>query len=227
MRPFFVDRRDAGAQLAVRLDLYRDRPNLFVLGLPRGGIPVAAEVARALGGVLDLFVVRKLGVPGHEELAMGAIASGGVRVLNEAVIREFGITAETIEKVVGIETRELDRREREYRGDRRFPELSGATVILIDDGVATGASMLAAVAALRRLHPAWLVVAAPVMSGSASAALSRAADECVYLAQPEPFFGVGRWYEDFAQTADDEVRALLAAAPAERRSVGRPYASRS
>lgn len=209
MSALFRDREEAGAELARRLRRYAGRADVIVLGLPRGGVPVAAQVARALGALLDVFVVRKLGVPGHRELAMGAIASGGTRVLNHDVIGMLGISERAINAVAAEETAELERREREYRGARPFPDVHGATVILVDDGVATGSSMLAAIGALRRLEPAAIVAAAPVMSRQARASLVRAADACECVSEPEPFFGVGSWYEDFSQTSDDEVRALL------------------
>jgi predicted phosphoribosyltransferase len=208
----FRNREEAGRALAARLEHYGLRPNLIVLGLPRGGIPVAAEVARALGAPMDVFVVRKLGVPRYPELAMGAIAEGGITVLNRDVVDGLAIPERALQHVVEAETVELDRRRRAYRGDRPFPDLRGATVILVDDGVATGSTMVAAVTALRRLEPALVVAAAPVMSREARAALTRAADRCEYVIEPEPFRGVWLWYEDFSQTTDEEVRALLAAA---------------
>jgi putative phosphoribosyl transferase len=212
--PFF-DRHDAGRQLATRFRHLAGRPGVIVLGLPRGGVPVAAEVAEALSAPLDVFVVRKLGVPGHEEFAMGAIASGGVRILSQDVIRAIQISREQLDAVTAAERRELERREREYRLGRPFPDLHGATVILVDDGVATGSTMLAAIHALREHAPAAIIAAAPVMSESAHQMLSRAADRCEAVAVPEPFRAVGAWYDDFSQTTDDEVRTLLqqAAAP--------------
>ena len=209
MSPLFRDRHDAGQRLARRLAPLAGREGLVVLGLPRGGVPVAAEIAKALDVSLDVFVVRKLGVPGHEELAMGAVARGGVRVLNPAVIQPLGISQEVIDRVTAMEQEEVDRREREYRGTRQLPSLTGATVILVDDGVATGSTMLAAVEAVRMHRPAAVVVAAPVMSREAIEVLNRAADACVDLADPEPFYGVAAWYADFAQVTDDEVRELL------------------
>jgi len=209
MNQLFRDREDAGRQLARRLGHLAARENLIILGLPRGGVPVAFLVAKALGGRLDVFVVRKLGVPGHEELAMGAVASGGLRVINDEVVTALRIPPDTIDRVTEAEQRELERRERAYRGSRPFPDLRKATVVLVDDGVATGSTMLAAVRAVRQQHPAHLVVAAPVMSLSAQAALEREADACVSVATPEPFFGVGTWYEDFDQTSDAEVVGLL------------------
>jgi predicted phosphoribosyltransferase len=205
----FANRVDAGRQLAAQLTHLAGHERLIVLGLPRGGVPVAAEVAGALGAPLDLFVVRKLGVPGREELAMGAVASGGLRVINSDIITALGISPQNLEAVTAIEHRELARRERAYRGDRPMPDLAGATVVLVDDGVATGSTMLAAIRALRQYHPAMLIAAAPVMSREAYADLEREADACVALATPEPFHGVGAWYEDFSQTTDAEVLALL------------------
>jgi len=205
----FANRREAGRQLAAKLKAYAGRPNLVVLGLPRGGVPVAAEVANTIGGLLDVLVVRKLGLPGQEELAMGAVASGGVRVINNDVVDGLGISQDVIDDVTAREQREVERRERAYRGDRPFPELRNATVVLVDDGVATGSTMLAGIRALRQHQPATLVAAAPVMSGSAYRALSREADACITVATPEPFYGVGQWYRDFSQTSDAEVIAVL------------------
>lgn len=209
MSALFSDRRDAGRKLAASLIHLAGRPNLIVLGLPRGGVPVADEVAKALNAPMDVFVVRKLGVPGHEELAMGAVASGGVRVVSPETVSALGITQHTIDAVTEVETRELARREVAYRKDRPFPDLRDATVILVDDGVATGSTMLAGLKALREHRPAMLVAAAPVMSRSAEAALERTADACVTVATPEPFLAVGAWYRDFGQTSDAEVIALL------------------
>jgi predicted phosphoribosyltransferase len=208
----FRDRFDAGRHLAARLRHYAGRPDVVVLALPRGGVPVGYEVARALGASLDVFVVRKLGVPGHEELAMGAIASGGVRVLNKEVLRELPISDEDLDAVSAREQLELSRREEEYRGARPPADVRGKTVILVDDGLATGSTMRAAVAALRRLGPARIVVAVPVGARSTCAELAREADEAVCAEEPEPFHAVGLWYYDFAQTSDDEVRDLLAQA---------------
>jgi predicted phosphoribosyltransferase len=185
---------------------------VLVLALPRGGVPVAFEVARALGAPLDVFLVRKLGVPGHEELAMGAIATGGVRVVNEAVVRELGIGGEVIDAVAGRERAELERRERAYRGERPAPEVRGRAVILVDDGLATGSTMRAAALAVRRQEPERVVVAAPVAARATCAELLAEVDDVVCAATPEPFYGVGRWYEDFSQTTDEEVRELLARA---------------
>ncbi len=205
----FRDRADAGRALAERLAHYRGRANLRVLGLPRGGIPVAHEVARALGAPLDVFVVRKLGVPGHEELAMGAIATGGVRIVNRDVVSSFGIDAATIDRVALAEQAELERREAAYRGGRRAVDVAGATVILVDDGLATGSTMRAAVAAIREQRPERVVVAVPVAAPQTRDEFSREVDEIVCVATPDPFLAVGRFYEDFSQTTDREVSALL------------------
>jgi putative phosphoribosyl transferase len=207
-RPF-RDRREAGRRLAERLTDYAGRPDVLVLALPRGGVPVAYEVARALGAPLDVFLVRKLGVPGREELALGAIATGGVRLLNEDVVRALRIPPEVIDEVEAAERAELARREREYRGERPAPDLRGRTVILIDDGLATGASMRAAVAALRQGRPARIVVAVPLAAPSTCEEFRDEVDEVICARTPEPFFAVGLWYEDFAQTTDDEVRDLF------------------
>jgi putative phosphoribosyl transferase len=205
----FRDRSQAGRLLAERLTAFADRTDVLVLALPRGGVPVAFEVAQALEAPLDVFVVRKLGVPGHEELAMGAIASGGAWVLNEDVLQALDIPDHIIDSVAAQELRELKRRERLYRGDRPALDVRGRTVIQVDDGIATGSTMRAAVKALRRLGPAWLVVAAPVAAPSTCAELCNEADECICCIQPDPFYAVGVWYENFAQTTDDEVRDLL------------------
>jgi predicted phosphoribosyltransferase len=205
----FHDRADAGRALARRLARYANRPNVLVLALPRGGVPVAYEVARALHAPLDVFLVRKLGVPGQEELAMGAIATGGVRVINEDVVNLLQIPDEVIDSVAEAQWRELERRERAYRDDRPLPDVRGRTVILIDDGLATGSSMRAAVAALRQQRPARIVVAVPVASASTCDDFRAEVDEVVCAQTPEPFYAVGSWYEDFTQTSDDEVHALL------------------
>jgi predicted phosphoribosyltransferase len=205
----FKDRRDAGKQLAQELSAYAGRSDVIVLALPRGGVPVAYEVARALNTPLDIFIVRKLGLPGHEELAIGAIASGGIRVLNHDIVQALKIPQTMIDTVTRQELQELERRERAYRGDRPPPEVRGRTVILIDDGLATGASMRAAVAALRAQNPARIVVAVPTAAPETCAAFESEVDEIVCAMTPEPFYGVGRWYEDFSQTTDEEVRALL------------------
>jgi putative phosphoribosyl transferase len=205
----FRDRTEAGQLLAEQLTAYAGRPDVLVLALPRGGVPVASEVARALGAPLDVFVVRKLGVPGHEELAMGAIASGGVCMLNDDVVQALRIPRQVIEAVAARELRELERRERAYRGDRPAPEVRGRTVILVDDGLATGSTMRAAVAALRRLGPSRIVVAVPTAAPATCEEFRHEADECVCDITPDPFYAVGLWYEDFSQTTDDEVRELL------------------
>lgn len=205
----YQDRIEAGQQLAARLMAYANQPDVLVLGLARGGVPVAFEVAEVLGVPLDVFVVRKLGVPGHEELAMGAIASGGVRILNEDVVRRLDILPEFMHTVAAREQRILEYREHFYRDDRPAPEVQGRTVILVDDGLATGATMRAAVVALRQRQPAWIVIAAPVAASSPCKALRAVADEVVCAATPEPFHAVGCWYEDFTPTSDAEVRDLL------------------
>ncbi len=206
----FMNRGDAGQQLAQRMGQFARRADVIVLALPRGGVPVAAEVARALAVPLDVFLVRKLGLPGQEELAMGAVASGGVRALNTDITRALGVTDAMIDRVTAREVEELARRERIYRGGRPYPSLHGKTVLLVDDGVATGATMLVAVRAIRTLGPFAIIAAAPVMSKSAHTALLREADACVTVATPEPFHGVGEWYRDFDQTSDAEVLEWLA-----------------
>jgi putative phosphoribosyl transferase len=205
----YYDRLDAGQQLAQRLEAYAHRPDVLVLALPRGGVPVACEVARHLDAPLDVFLVRKLGVPGREELAMGAIATGGVRVLNEEVVHYLGIPEEIIGQVATHEQQELERRERVYRGGRPAPTIRGRTVILIDDGLATGSTMRAAVAALRRRRPARIVIAVPVAAASTCEELGQEVDEIVCAQTPEPFRAVGLWYRDFTPTTDEEVRVLL------------------
>jgi putative phosphoribosyl transferase len=212
----FRDRRDAGRQLAERLLPWAGRPDVLVMALPRGGVPVGYEVARRLGAPLDVFVVRKLGVPGHEELAMGALATGGIRVLNPDVIEPLGITAEVIEAVAAREAGELERRERAYRGDRPPADVAGRVVILVDDGLATGATMRAAALAVRARGPSRLVVAAPVGAPDACQALSAVADETVCLLTPGWFSAVGAWYDDFSPTTDAEVRELLERAASSR-----------
>lgn len=205
----FRDRRDAGRQLAARLTAYANRQDVLVLGLPRGGVPVAAEVAAALGAPLDVFLVRKLGVPGFAELAMGAVAAGGLRVTNPAVIADYRVSDAAVEAVATTEAHELARRERLYRGDRPPPAVRGRTVILVDDGLATGSTMRAAVEALRPQEPARLVVAVPVGASEVCAAFAKLVDEAVCAATPDPLMAVGHWYEDFAPTTDDEVRDAL------------------
>ena len=210
----FRDRREAGQRLAEALLPYASSNKVIVLGLPRGGVPVAFEVARRLGAPLDVCIVRKLGVPGHEELAMGAIASGGVELLSTRTVRELGITSEDVARVVAHERRELERREHAYREGQPALDVRGRVVIVVDDGLATGASMHAAVTALRRREPAAIVVAVPVAPATTCEELRRIADACVCLHTPAPFYGVGQWYIDFGQTTDDEVRELLGAARA-------------
>jgi putative phosphoribosyl transferase len=205
----FRDRRDAGRVLAQRLSQYAGQPDVRVLALPRGGVPVAYEVAEALGAPLDVFLVRKLGMPGHEELAMGAIATGGVRVLNDEVVFGNQIPPHVIEQVASREEQELVRREHEYRGERPAPDVRDQIAILVDDGLATGATMRAAVAALRQQQAKRIVVAVPVAAASVCDEFRTEVDEIVCAATPEPFFAVGLWYEDFSQTTDDEVRDLL------------------
>jgi putative phosphoribosyl transferase len=208
----FRDRRDAGRQLAGRLASFAGREDVLVLGLARGGVPVAFEVARSLAATLDVLIIRKLGVPGQRELAMGAIASGGVRVLNSRIVRRIPDAEAVIEEVAAAEQRELERRETQYRGDRAAAEVRGKVVIVVDDGLATGASMRAAVLALRQRAAAQVVVAVPVGSPEACAKLSAEADELICLTAPMDFEAVGQVYDDFSQTTDDEVRALLAEA---------------
>jgi predicted phosphoribosyltransferase len=205
----FRDRTDAGRQLAAGLQRYAGRDDVIVLALPRGGVPVGFEVAQALDAPLDVFLVRKLGVPGHEELAMGAIASGGVRVVNDNAVRFLDLAPEVIERAAEREGRELERRTQAYRDGRPAPAVRGRTVILVDDGLATGSTMRAAVEALRTLGPARVVVAVPVGSPDVCAAFRQVADEVVCAREPEPFYAVGAWYHDFTQTTDDEVRDLL------------------
>lgn len=205
----FRDRADAGRRLARELSRYAKRPDVVVLGLPRGGIPVAYEVARALEAPLDVFVVRKLGLPGQEELAIGAIASGGVRVVNEDLLSRLRVPRRIVDEVAAGEERELARREREYRGPRGAVPVSGRIAILVDDGLATGASMRAAAMALRRLQPARIVAAVPVGAAETCAEFGSLADEVVCAETPEPFWAVGSWYDDFSQTSDEQVSSLL------------------
>jgi putative phosphoribosyl transferase len=205
----FRDRRDAGRKLAQALSYYASRSDVTIFALPRGGVPVAYEVAIALNAPLDVFVVRKLGLPGHEELAIGAISSGGVRVLNEDVIRMLNVPQEVVNIVAQRELQELQRREHLYRGNRSAPEVRDRMVILIDDGLATGASMRAAVGGIRAQHPARIVVAVPAAAQEVCDAFQFAVDEIVCLITPEPFYGVSRWYDVFSQVDDEEVRALL------------------
>jgi len=205
----FRNRIEAGQQLAKKLAKHANHPDVLVLALPRGGVPVGYEVAQALNAPLDVFVVRKLGVPGHEELAMGAIASGGVRVLNGEVVESLRIPDEVIDAAAARELRELERRERAYRDDRPAPDLQGRTVILVDDGIATGSTMKAAIEALRQLEAGRIVVAVPTAALSTVREMRRDVDELVAVMTPADFSGVGQWYEDFSQTTDDEVRGLL------------------
>jgi putative phosphoribosyl transferase len=205
----FQDRTDAGRLLAKKLGHYAGRNDVVVLGMPRGGVPVAFEVAKSLPAPLDVFVVRKLGVPGHEELAMGAIASGGIRVLNDAVIRSARISEAVIDAVTQRERMEMDRRELAYRGHRSAPMVRDRIAILVDDGIATGSTMLAAVAALRQQQPARIVVAAPAAPVDSCQELQQAVDELVVISRPDPFYSVGQSYEIFGQTSDEEVQELL------------------
>jgi predicted phosphoribosyltransferase len=205
----FADRRDAGRLLAGALERYRDRDDVVVLGLPRGGVPVAAEVAAALDAPLDVFLVRKLGVPGHEELAMGAIASGGVRVVNADVVRSVGIRPDQLDAVTARELERLVAQERDYRGDAAPVDVRGRTAILVDDGLATGATMRAAIGALRGLGAAAIVVAVPTAPRETCEALSREVEDVVCATTPEPFTAVGIWYRDFRPVSDEQVRALL------------------
>jgi putative phosphoribosyl transferase len=212
----FPDRSAAGRALAERLKRHRHKSSLRVLALPRGGVPVAYEVALALDAPLDVLVVRKIGAPGHPELAIGAIASGGARVVNESVVDELGLNDESIARAADAEKEELARRERTYRGDRPPVDVEGRTVILVDDGLATGATMRAAALALRAQNPARVVVAVPVAAEQTCAELRDDVDEVVCALTPEPFLAVGAWYEDFSQTTDEEVRELLARANRQR-----------
>jgi putative phosphoribosyl transferase len=205
----FRDRAHAGKVLARALSRYAGRDDVIVLALPRGGVPVAAELARALGAQLDVFVVRKLGLPGHEELAMGAVAPGGVLVLDDRLVRGLGIPDEVLQETVEKELRELERREAAYRAGRPPLDLEGKTVILVDDGLATGATMRAAALALRKYKPARVVVAVPVASAETCDEFRADVDEIVCALTPSPFHAVGLWYDDFSQTSDDEVRELL------------------
>lgn len=211
----FHDRREAGARLAEELAEYAGRRDVHVLALPRGGAPVGYQVASALGLPLNVFIVRKLGVPGREELAMGAIASGGVRIINDDVVSQFGVTDQVIATTAALEQAELERRERRYRTKHSLPDLRHRTVLLVDDGLATGSSMMAAVAALRAHEPDSIVVAAPVGSSESCSVLRRMADSLVCPIIPPTFDSVGSWYEDFTQVTDDEVHDILAQAESE------------
>ncbi|HZU68482.1 MAG TPA: phosphoribosyltransferase [Ktedonobacteraceae bacterium] len=219
MMQLYRDRSEAGQELATRLAAYAHRQDIIVLALPRGGVPVAFEVAKALHAPLDVFVVRKLGVPGHEELAMGAIATGGVRFVNQEVVRMLRIPDAVIDAVTAREQQELERREHLYRDDLAPPDVRGRVVILVDDGLATGSTMRAAVTALRQQQPARIVVAVPVAAPSTCAELRAELDEIICAQTPEPFYGVGYWYENFAQTSEEEVHDLLAQAEQERPAV--------
>jgi putative phosphoribosyl transferase len=214
----YRDRRAGGSALAERLQEYAGRDDAIVLALPRGGVPVGDEVALRLGVPLDVFIVRKLGVPGQPELALGAIASGGIRVLHQEVVRALEISRSTIEAIARREQQELERRELLYRGQRPEPELSGKIVILVDDGLATGASMRSAVSAIRQKRPAKIVVAVPVAARETCEALQEDADEVICAATPTPFFAVGQWYDIFDQTSDEEVHQLLERSRARVRS---------
>jgi putative phosphoribosyl transferase len=214
---YFEDRADAGRCLARSLKAYADGASALVLAVPRGGVPVAYEVAHDLGLELDVFLVRKLGVPGHEELAMGAIASGGVRVVNESVVQALRIPAATIDAVAAAERDTLERRERFYRGDNPRPDVRERSVILVDDGLATGSSMRAALEAIGRQEPRRLIAAVPVAPAETCESLRAEADEVVCAATPPDFHGVSEWYRDFSQTSDEEVRALLTRAAQEQR----------
>jgi putative phosphoribosyl transferase len=209
VRSRFRDRRDAGRRLAAELRAYANRRDVIVLALPRGGVPVGFEVARALHAPLDVFVVRKLGVPGHDELAMGAIASGGVQVVNRDIVRLARVSDEQLAQVVAAEKMELERRERLYRGDRPFPDLHGTTAILVDDGLATGSSMRVAIAALRLEAPTQIVVAVPIAAPDVCESVRSAADDVICAETRDPFRSVGTWYDDFSQTTDEEVHDLL------------------
>src|ERR1019366_7432464 len=212
----FANRTEAGQELALRLGTYANRDDVIVLGAPRGGVPVAFEVAAALTAPLDVFVLRKLGVPGREEFAFGAIASGGVRILDRDTVEGLGITGLDIERVTRAEKQEKPRAERAYRGGRPPLDVCGLTVILVDDGIATGSSMRAAIRALRQMKPARIVIAVPVAPPSTCSQLQLEVDELVCLDMPEPFYGVGQFYDDFSQVSDEEVKALLDRASRQR-----------
>ena len=222
MSGLFKNRQEAGAALARRLLHYRFRPDVVVLGLPRGGVPVAFEVARALEAPLDVFVVRKLGLPAREEVAMGAVASGGVRVINRDLVRALGVRREAVETVTKRERAELARRERVYRAGTPFIGVENKIVILVDDGIATGASVSAAIAALSEQAPARIVVAAPVAAAGSRDVIRALIDEFVAVIEPASFFSVGMWYRDFSPTTDAQVRELLRLARVSRGGVARP-----
>lgn len=217
MREIFDDRTDGGRVLANKLADYKNRQDVIVLALPRGGVPVAFETAKALNAPLDIFLVRKLGVPGHEELAFGAIASGGVTVFNESLIKDLRIPDWMIEKVIETEQKELERREKIYRKNRPALDLEGKICIIADDGLATGATMRAAIEAVKTMKPRQIIAAAPVASSETCAEIVRKTGAlCICAITPEPFYGVGRWYRDFSQTEDEEVQNLLARAERRR-----------
>jgi putative phosphoribosyl transferase len=205
----FHHRTEAGQLLAGKLTAYKDRQDVLVLALPRGGVPVAFEIAKALHVPLDILVVRKLGTPGQEELAMGAITTGGVRVLNSNIVQVMGIPRHVIDSVTAHEQQELRRREHLYRGDRPLPTIQGQTIILVDDGMATGATMRVAATAMKQYQPAHIVIAVPVAAPTTCTELAEEGFEVVTLIRPEPFYAVGFWYEQFTQTSDQEVRDLL------------------
>ncbi len=210
----FCDRTEAGRQLGATLvPVYRGRPDTIVLGLPRGGVPVAYQVAIAIDAPLDVFIVRKLGMPGHEEFAIGAIATGGVEVIDEEVVSAYGLSAEIIEEIAQRERRELERREHQYREDRPPLAVDHQTVILVDDGLATGWTMRAAIVALRQERPRAIVVAVPIAAPDTVESLRAVVDDIVVLEAPDPFYAVGLWYSDFSQTTDEEVHDLLERRP--------------
>lgn len=227
MNQRFHNRIQAGQLLAEHLRDYANQPDVIVLGLPRGGVPVAYEIAKSLGVPLDIWLVRKLGVPGQEELAMGAIATGGVLIQNDGIIQSLHISQKTLQEVAAIEQMELERRDRAYRGDRPLPKLSDQTVILVDDGIATGSTLRAAIAALKHYHPKAIVVAAPVAPTSVYETLQDLVDRVVCLLTPEPLYSIGMWYIDFSQTTDAEVCYLLEQSVAERSSNDSAAVSRS
>ncbi|MGE0406469.1 MAG: phosphoribosyltransferase [Candidatus Korobacteraceae bacterium] len=210
--PLFRDRRDAGRRMAERLSEFRERPDVLVLALPRGGVPVAFELARELKLPMDVFVVRKLGVPWQPELAMGAVASGGIRVLNQNLVHSLHVSEADVAEVTARELASVRERERLFRGERPAPQIAGRTVLIVDDGLATGSSMRAAIAALQQQHPARIVVATPVGSATTCNELSQPGVTVTCMATPEPFWAVGQWYEDFSATTDEEVQELLAEA---------------
>lgn len=205
----FKNRQEAGRILAESLENYHDRNDVIVLALPRGGVPVAYEIAKALNVALDVFIVRKLGAPGHEELAMGALAMGGVTVFNEEVVRDLGVSKHDIDVVIKMEQAELNRREMAYRGKKPFPTLANKTIILVDDGIATGATMRAAVNALKKLKPATIIIAVPVAEASTAEKMAAIVDKLICPLKPHNFYAVGQWYDYFSQTSDEEVSELL------------------